>query len=61
MFFFDKGELIVFYHNRNEMLVEIGKTQEGLNVFNLVGFRPILNDLDIVGGHGETAWRKDVA
>ena len=37
------------------MLVEIGKTQEGLDVFNLAGFGPILNDLDLVGGHGETA------
>ena len=34
----------------NKMLVEISKPQEGLYVFNLVGFRPILNDLDLVSG-----------
>ena len=46
---------------QNKTPIEIGKTQEGLNVFNLSGFRPILNDLDLVGGHGETAQRKDIA
>ena len=45
----------------NEMLIEIGKAQEGLDVFNLLGFGPILNDLDFVGGHSEATWREDVA
>ena len=41
----------------NEMLVEIGVAQEGLDVFNLSGFGPILNDLDFVGGHSEATQR----
>ena len=36
---------------QNKTLIEIGKAQEGLDVFNLSGFGPILNDLDFVG-HG---------
>ena len=39
------------------MLVEIGVAQEGLDVFNLSGFGPILNDLDFVGGHSEATQR----
>ena len=46
---------------QNETLVKIGKSQEGLDVFNLLGFRPILNDLDFVGGHGKATQRNDVA
>ena len=45
----------------NEMPVEIGKAPEGLDVSNLLGFGPILNDLDFVRGHGKAAQRKDVA
>ena len=40
------------------MLIEIGKAKEGLDVFDLLGFRPILNDLDLVRGHSEAALRK---
>ena len=43
------------------MPVEIGKAQEGLDVFDLSGFGPILNDLDLVGGHSEAARRKYIA
>ena len=42
---------------QNETPVEIGKAQEGLDVFNLSGLGPILNDLDFVRGHGKAAWR----
>ena len=45
----------------NEMSIEIGKAQEGLDVFDPSGFRPILNDLDFVGGHSEAAWREYIA
>ena len=30
----------------NEATVEVGKTEEGLDVLDFPGFRPILNDLD---------------
>ena len=46
---------------QNKTLIEIGKAQKGLDVFDLSGFRPILNDLDFVGGHSEAARREDVA
>ena len=37
----------------NEVSVEVGKTKERLNVFDLPGFRPILDNLDSVWCHGE--------
>jgi len=37
----------------NEMLVEVGKTEERLNVFNFSRFGPILDNLDFVGCHGK--------
>ena len=46
---------------RNKMPIEISKAQEGLDVFNLSGFGPILNDLDFVRGHSEATQREDVA
>ena len=52
------GDCGVFW---NKTLIEIGKAQEGWDVFDLPGFRPILNDLDFVGGHSEAAQREDVA
>ena len=45
----------------NETLIEIGEAQERLDIFDLSGFRPILNDLEFVGGHSEAAWRKYIA
>ena len=44
----------------NETPVEISKTQERLYIFNLLGLRPILNDLYFIGYHGKSAWREDV-
>ena len=44
----------------NKMPVEISEPQEGLYGFNLVGLRPILNDLDFIGCHGKFTWREDV-
>ena len=52
------GDFGVFW---NKTPIEIGKAQKGLDVFDLLGFRPILNDLDFVRGHGEAAWREDIA
>ena len=52
------GDFGVF---QDKTLIEIGKAQEGLDSFNILGFRPILNDLDFVRGHSEAAQREDVA
>ena len=37
----------------NEMSVEVGKTEEQLNVINLSRFRAILDNLDFVWCHGK--------
>ena len=52
------GDFRVF---RNETLIAIGKAQERLDNFDLLGFGPILNDLDFVGGHHEAARREYIA
>ena len=41
--------------------IEIGEAQERLDIFDLSGFRPILNDLDFVGSHCEAAQREYIA
>ena len=46
---------------RYELAIEISKTQEGLNVLNLPGFRPILYHLNLVSSHGKTRRRKHIA
>src|SRR5882672_10185124 len=45
----------------NEMIVEVGETKEGLNILDFLGFRPILDNLDLVQGHGEAFWRQHVS
>ena len=45
----------------NETMVEVGKTEEGLNVLDFLGFGPILDNLDLVWGHGEAFWRQHVS
>ena len=52
------GDFRVF---QNETLIEIGKAQERLDIFDLSGFRPILNDLDFARGHSEATQRKYIA
>ena len=42
---------------RDEAAIEVGEPQEGLYVFDLAGFGPILNDLDLIGGHGQAVRR----
>ena len=37
----------------NKMSVEVGKAKEGLNVFDLLGLWPILDNLNFVWEHGE--------
>src|SRR5467141_1376018 len=45
----------------NETTIEVGETEEGLNVLDLSGFRPSLDDLDFVLGHGEAFGRQHVS
>ena len=45
---------------QNEMSVEISETQEILYIFNLLRFRPILNDMYFIGCHGESTRREDI-
>ena len=52
------GDFRVF---QNKTPIEIGEAQKGLDVFDLSGFGPILNDLDFIRGHSEAAQREDVA
>ena len=52
------GDFRVF---RDETPIEIGEAQERLDIFDLLGFGPILNDLDFVRGHSEAAWREYIA
>ena len=52
------GDFGVF---QNKTLIEIGEAQERLDIFDLSGFGPILNDLDLVGGHSEATQREDIA
>src|SRR5882724_3273281 len=35
------------------MAIEVGESEERLDVFDFPGFRPILDDLDLIRGHGE--------
>src|SRR5882672_6435787 len=42
----------------NETMVEVGETEEGLNVLDFLRFGPILDNLDLVWGHGEAFGRQ---
>jgi len=37
----------------NEMMVEVGKAEEGLNILDFLWNWPILDNLNFVQGHGE--------
>ena len=37
----------------NEMMVEVGKAEEILDILDFSWYWPILDDLDFVWGHGE--------
>src|SRR5882724_11458928 len=45
----------------DEMTVEIGKAEEGLDVLDFSWYWPILDNLDIVRGHGEAFGRQHVS
>src|SRR5467141_2017244 len=45
----------------NETTVEVGETKEGLNILDFPRFGPILDNLDLVWGHGEAFGRQHVS
>ena len=45
----------------NEAAVEVRKTEEGLNVLNLMRLGPILDSLNLLHRHRESGGREDVA
>src|SRR5467141_3001883 len=45
----------------NETMIEVGETEEGLNVLDFSGFRPMLDYLDFVLGHGEAFGRQHIS
>jgi len=50
-----------FRVSENETMIEVGESKERLDVFDFPGFWPILNDLDLVRGHGEAFGRQHVS
>src|SRR5882724_3505428 len=42
-----------FRVSENETVIEVGESEERLDVFDFPGFWPILDDLDLISGHGE--------
>ena len=44
----------------NELMIEIGKTKEGLDITNLLRFGPVLDRLDLFSAHLESIWCEDV-
>jgi len=45
----------------NETMVEVGKSEERLNISNFPRFRPILNNLNFVGSHHKAFGRQHVS
>ena len=45
----------------NKPAVEVGETQERLNVLDFLQFGPILDDFDLIVIHSESAWSRDIA
>src|SRR5882724_10536097 len=50
-----------FRVSENETMIEVGESKERLDVFDFLGFWPILDDLDLVRGHGEAFGRQLVS
>src|SRR6266850_1890840 len=44
-----------------EMMIKVGETEEGLDILDFLGFGPILDNLDLVWGHGEAFGRQHVS
>jgi hypothetical protein len=45
----------------NETMVEVGETEEGLNIFDLPRVRPITNRLNFLFGHRKSIGREHIA
>ena len=45
----------------NESPIEVGEAKEGLNVFNLPRFWPLLDNLDFFIGHCQTEVHQDIS
>jgi hypothetical protein len=45
----------------DESSIEVGKPKERLNIFHFTGYRPLLDGLDLVGGHGKAVRREDIS
>ena len=45
----------------NELPIEVGEAKEGLNVFDLLRFWPLLDDLDFLIGHCQAKVHQDVS
>jgi len=45
----------------DESLIEVGKPKERLDVFYFTGYRPLLDGLDLVRGHGKAVRREDIS
>jgi hypothetical protein len=45
----------------DESLIEVGKPKERLDIFHFTGYGPLLDGLDLVGGHGKAVWREDIS
>ena len=41
-------------------MIEVGETEEGLNVLDFAWFWPILDSLDFVGGHSQAVGREHI-
>src|SRR5882724_9491712 len=50
-----------FKVSENETTIKVGESQERVDVFDFLGFQPILDDLDLVRGHGEAFRRQHVS
>ncbi len=44
----------------SETSIEVGETEEGLYVFDFVGFRPLEDSFDFAGVHGKSIWRQNI-
>src|SRR5882724_4453483 len=42
-----------FRVSENEMMIEVGESEERLDAFDFPGFWPIFDDLDLIRGHGD--------
>ena len=45
----------------NELPIEVGKAKEGLYVFDLLRFRPLLDNLDFLVGHCQAEVHQDIS